>query len=131
MLAMHVQHQEVRQREKEIMMQVMMNSMLGMNSAEAEEQRLIQRAIEESKQSVPDDPSNPNVENMTYEQLLELEENNGKVSKGLTQAQIKSIPEKIWLTSGDAEEASCSICFDNFERRQRVKKLKTCGHEYH
>jgi hypothetical protein len=37
MLAMQLQHQEVRNREKEIMMQVIMNSMLGVNSAEEEE----------------------------------------------------------------------------------------------
>jgi len=116
MLAMHIQHQEVRQREKEIMMQVMMNSMLGINTAEQEEQRLIQRAIEESKKDC-EDPNNPNVENMTYEQLLELEEKSGKVSKGLTPAQIKTIPEKIWISKTDAEEESCSICFENFERR--------------
>ena len=83
---MQLQHQEVRNREKEIMMQVIMNSMLGVNSAEEEEQRLIQRAIEESKNDAPNDPNNPNVENMTYEQLLELEEKSGKVSKGLTPA---------------------------------------------
>lgn len=55
MVSIHMQHQEARQREKEIMMQVMMNSMvegglgLGSGSAEAEEERLLQRAIEESK----------------------------------------------------------------------------------
>ena len=63
------------------MMQVMMNSMLGSGAA-AEEERLLQRAIEESKADA--DPSRPNVDSMTYEQLLELEEANGKVSKGLT-----------------------------------------------
>lgn len=41
----------------------MMNSMFG-NSAEAEEQRLLQRAIEESKQ---DSGLEPNPDNMTYE----------------------------------------------------------------
>ena len=110
-------------------MQVMMNSMVGENSAEAEEQRLIQRAIEESKNDA--DPSNPNTDNMTYEQLLELEENNGKVSKGLTPVQMRQIPEKMWMSSTDTEEKSCSICFDDFERRQKIKKLKYCGHEYH
>ena len=40
-LAMQLQNQEVRKREREIMMQVMMNSMLGVNSAEAEEERLL------------------------------------------------------------------------------------------
>lgn len=58
----------------------MMNSMMANNSAEAEEQRLLQRAIEESKQ---DANVEPDPDTMTYEQLLELEENNGKVSKGL------------------------------------------------
>lgn len=81
---MHLQNQEVRNREREIMMQVMMQSML--NDGEAEEQRLLQRAIEESKQDA--DPNNPNVDSMTYEQLMELEEANGKVSKGLKSYQI-------------------------------------------
>jgi len=44
---------------------------------------MLQRAIEESKRDMPEDPNNPNVDNMTYEQLLELEAQNGKVSKGL------------------------------------------------
>jgi len=83
-MAMHLQNQEVRNREREIMMQVMMQSML--NDGEAEEQRLLQRAIEESKQDA--DPNNPNVDSMTYEQLMELEEANGKVSKGLKSYQI-------------------------------------------
>jgi hypothetical protein len=63
------------------MMQVMMQSMAGQDSVEEEEQRLLQRAIEESKNDA--DPNNPNTDNMTYEQLLELEERNGKVRKGL------------------------------------------------
>lgn len=59
--------------------------MMGEHSAEAEEQRLLQRAIEESKNDANQDPENPNPDSMTYEQLLALEENNGKVSKGLSQ----------------------------------------------
>ena len=53
---------------------------------------------------------------MTYEQLLELEENNGKVSKGLKPNEIRLIPKKTWLKKGDTTEDMCSICFDNFER---------------
>ena len=113
-----------------MMMQVMMNSMLGVNSAAAEEERLIQRAIEESKQE--QDPNNPNTDNMTYEQLLELEENNGKVSKGLTKQQIQSIREKMWTKGQDeAGDHSCSICFDDFERYQRYKELEGCNHQFH
>ena len=48
------------------MMQVMMNSMLGANGAAAEEERLLARAIEESKQE-NHDPTRPNVDEMTYE----------------------------------------------------------------
>ena len=95
------------------MMQVMMNSMLGSNAA-AEEERLIQRAIEESKADA--DPSRPNVDNMTYEQLLEMEEANGKVSKGLTPQQIASIPEKTWKKPSDTQDETCAICFDKFEK---------------
>lgn len=62
-MAMQLHQQEVKQREREMMMQVMMNSMIGANSAQAEEERLIQRALEESKQD--GDPNNP--DNMTYE----------------------------------------------------------------
>tara|TARA_B110000285_G_C15042837_1_gene572707 strand:+ start:983 stop:1147 length:165 start_codon:yes stop_codon:yes gene_type:complete len=53
---------------------------------------------------------------MTYEQLLELEETNGKVSKGLKGFEINRIPEKTWMKKQDCEEDSCSICFDNFEK---------------
>ena len=112
------------------MMQVMMSSMIGANSAQAEEERLIQRAIEESKQDA--DPTVPNVDNMTYEQILELEENNGKVSKGLSQSQIDSIPQRTWTkhTMNSAED-SCSICFDEFEKFQKYKQLDGCKHKFH
>lgn len=112
-MAMHLQNQEVRNREREIMMQVMMHSMMN-NSAEAEEERLLQRAIEESKNDA--DPNNPNVDNMTYEQLMELEEANGKVSKGLKSYEISAIPESTWMKNSDTVESSCSICFEEFER---------------
>ena len=55
-----------------------------------EEEQMLARAIEESKQS------NPNPDNMTYEQMLELEERVGKVSKGLTETQIMRIPYRYW-----------------------------------
>ena len=42
----------------------------GIMSAQAEEERLLQRAIEESKQA--SDPNSPDVDNMNYEQLLNL-----------------------------------------------------------
>lgn len=49
---------------------------------------MLQKAIEESKKETFNDPDNPNTDNMSYEQLLQLEERNGKVNKGLTALQI-------------------------------------------
>ena len=59
----------------------------------AEEEVRLMRAIEESKYEEVIDPNNPNVDNMTYEQILELEENSGKVSKGLSKYEIDGIFE--------------------------------------
>lgn len=35
------------------------------------------------------------LDNMTYEELLELEEKMGSVSKGLTEEQIQKLPKKV------------------------------------
>lgn len=74
------------------------------------------RVIEESKQEEIVDPSNPNVDRMTYEELLEMEESNGKISKGLNPKQIASIHDMIWKEKSDTTESTCSICFDDFEK---------------
>jgi hypothetical protein len=47
----------------------------------ADEERLLTVALQESLEL---DPLNPDVDNMTYEQLLEMGDTAGKVSKGLT-----------------------------------------------
>ena len=112
-----------------MIMMTMMESMQGATGVEAEEQRLLQQALEASRGEA--DPNNPNTDNMTYEELLQLEDRNGKVCKGLTPAQIRGIKEQTWMKKGDTAEDACSICFDNFERLQKVKKLPKCPHEYH
>ncbi len=48
----------------------------------ADEERQLMRVIEESKNSA--DPNNPDIDNMTYEQLLDMGDAAGKVSKGLS-----------------------------------------------
>lgn len=90
-----------------------------------EEERALQRAIEESRRQ---DANNP--DNMSYEQLLELGERVGKVSKGLTKEQIGKIPSKAWRPSV-CKATSCSICYEDFSIANRVKILAECGHEYH
>jgi hypothetical protein len=63
----------------------MMMAAFQMNvlSAEQEEERMLMRAIEESKFDGANDPTAPDVDNMTYEQLMELGEKAGKVNQGL------------------------------------------------
>ena len=69
-IQMAIAMNEIEQRVAERSM--LMHALSGgpsMMSAEAEEQRLLQRAIEESKRD-NNDPNQPDVDNMNYEQLL-------------------------------------------------------------
>ena len=73
----------------------------------------------------------PDPDKMTYEQLLELEENVGSVSKGLTKKQIKKIPKIIYnknLFKND--DNKCVVCQYDFKNGENVTKL-TCGHLFH
>ena len=67
---------------------------------------------------------------MTYEQLLELGDKLGKVSKGLTKQQIAKIPTRFWR-QGLTKQNNCSICFEDFVDNNRIKVLNECKHEYH
>ena len=67
---------------------------------------------------------------MTYEQLLELGDRMGKVSKGLSKEQRDRIASKPWR-HGVTKQKDCPICFENFALTHRVKVLSECGHEYH
>ena len=87
----------------------MLGNMLNMRSvfdpereAQRREEMMFQRAIEESKREA--DPQNPNIDDMTYEELLQLEEaNGGAVSKGLKPSQIIKIPFKTWKSKADTK----------------------------
>jgi len=106
-----------------------LNHGAGVDQAAAEEERLLQRAIEESKNMAPaDDAANPDVDRMTYEQLMELGDNMGQVNRGYSMAEIASIKAVNWYI-GRTKDESCLICMENFEGGKRVKTLK-CGHDY-
>jgi hypothetical protein len=66
---------------------------------------------------------------MTYEQLLEMADNAGAVSKGLTQAQIDKVRTNLWM-KGRTKADSCSICMEEFKSGSMYKQLP-CKHEYH
>ena len=50
---------------------------------------------------------------MTYEQLMDMGEKAGKVSKGLSKAQIEMIESRVWYR-GKTVNDTCPICMDSF-----------------
>ena len=70
--AMHMHDMENRYNERQMLMMALQEG-AGADQARREEERLLQRAIEESKNERPaNDPDNPDVDRMTYEQLMEM-----------------------------------------------------------
>jgi len=73
----------------------------------------------------------PDPDKMTYEQLLELEEKVGSVSKGLTKAQIKKIPRFIYQKNKHKNiESKCVVCQYEFKNGENITQLN-CGHAFH
>jgi hypothetical protein len=73
----------------------------------------------------------PDPDKMTYEQLLELEEKVGSVSKGLNKAQIKKIPRFIYQKHIHKNiDNKCVVCQYEFKNGETVTQL-TCGHLFH
>ena len=58
-------------------------------------------------------PINPDVDQMSYEQIMEMQERAGQVSRGYTQEQIDTIETKTW-TEGLTKEKCCWISMENF-----------------
>lgn len=86
--------------------------------------------MEESKHEIGVvDPTSPDIDNMTYEQLMELGENAGKVNTGLSQQQIDQIRAFTWI-EGRTKQDTCTICMEKFKIGAKYKKL-LCNHEYH
>ena len=73
----------------------------------------------------------PDPDKMTYEQLLQLEENVGSVSKGLTNKQISKIPKVIYNSNKfKKDDNKCVVCQYEFKNGETITKL-TCGHIFH
>ena len=61
-------------------------------------------------------------DNMTYEQLMDLQEQVGKVKVGLSPAQVARLRHEHY--SPDAHKlSSCSICLNEFDAGQEIVKL--------
>ena len=71
----------------------------------------------------------PNVDEMTYEQLLELEEQIGSVSRGLTEEEIKGLKHDKFIKNKYLED-KCIICQYNFSELESIVGLP-CKHCFH
>jgi hypothetical protein len=65
-------------------------------------------------------------DHMTYEELLELEDKMGSVSKGLTEEQFG----KIQTVTATGLDEVCSICYCNVKEGEEVVRLP-CQHHFH
>jgi hypothetical protein len=72
----------------------------------------------------------PNPDRMTYEQLLELEDKVGNVSKGLSKTQIKKIPNVYFSKKHFKNQEKCAICQYEYKETEKVSKLP-CLHIFH
>eukprot|EP01105_Mastigella_eilhardi_P002359 TRINITY_DN1286_c0_g3_i1.p1 TRINITY_DN1286_c0_g3~~TRINITY_DN1286_c0_g3_i1.p1 ORF type:complete len:458 (-),score=142.33 TRINITY_DN1286_c0_g3_i1:83-1360(-) len=75
------------------------------------------------------DPSHPNVDQMSYEQLLQLTERLGSVHIGLTQKQITQLPTLEWHAA-ESTQPSCVVCLEEFGEAEVVRVLP-CTHYFH
>ncbi|KAL6848614.1 hypothetical protein ACP4OV_021197 [Aristida adscensionis] len=76
------------------------------------------------------------VDNMTYEELLDLEDRIGYVSTGLREDEIVRSVKMVKYSAFNHNHFStemdrkCSICQEEFEANEETGKL-SCGHNYH
>ena len=72
----------------------------------------------------------PNPDSMSYEQLLQLEDNMGNVNKGLSKKQFDKLPFVKYDKNKYSENYQCIICMEEFQKNEKVKLLP-CGHIFH
>jgi hypothetical protein len=76
------------------------------------------------------------VDNMTYEELLDLEDRIGYVSTGLHDDEIARSLRMVKYSAFNPKhfatevERNCSICQEEFEANEETGRL-ICGHSYH
>lgn len=69
------------------------------------------------------------IDNMSYEELLALEERIGNVNTGLTEENISScVKQKTYITVADVEP--CCICQEEYKNEDDLGGLE-CGHDFH
>lgn len=108
------------------------NKRRALQSQHREAREVVENYLRSLMMSMREENNNanyPNPDNMTYEELLELEERMGNVSKGLTEEKIKSLPQE-WFKKGKYLEDKCVVCQYEFKDEDKVKVLP-CKHCFH
>ncbi|KAI3468429.1 hypothetical protein Pfo_025092 [Paulownia fortunei] len=83
-----------------------------------------------------------NIDNMSYEELLALEERMGTVSTALSEEALskclrrsiyQATPSKVQITGSgeDGDDIKCSICQEEYVIGDEIGKLVECQHGYH
>jgi len=77
------------------------------------------------------------IDNMSYEELLALEERIGSVSTALSEEQFaKCIRRRLYrpvaaqVNTSIVDDIKCSICQEEFVKGEEVGRLR-CEHQYH
>ncbi|XP_062230848.1 probable E3 ubiquitin-protein ligase RHG1A [Phragmites australis] len=107
-------------------------------SAAARFMMLDQLVIHESREaSDPHWDMRLDIDDMSYEQLLALEERIGNVNTGLANEKISSCVMEVaccssgrTCTQNDQENASCIICLEEYKLEDSLGRLR-CGHDFH
>jgi len=67
---------------------------------------------------------------MTYEELLELEERIGNVNIGFSEKEIESIESFSFNDKQNIKNLKCMVCILDFENKETLLRL-SCKHEFH
>ena len=72
------------------------------------------------------------ISNMSYEELLNLENKIGNVNKGLNQQEINKLGEEIYNSFLNMTDSTtnCIICLSDFINGDKIRYLK-CSHFFH
>jgi len=76
----------------------------------------------------------PDPDNMTYDQMMELEEQMGVVSKALPKEKLKKIKVMAYnkrnIEKLKLKQDSCCICMEKFKENEKIRFIK-CNHIFH
>lgn len=73
---------------------------------------------------------------MTYDEILQMQDMIGFVSRGADAAQIAALPSEIYRACGEGESSggvecsACCVCLEDFLDGEAVRKLECC-HRFH